>query len=29
MNLQTRHDLSKAGIAARDDLAAILPLKVA
>lgn len=29
MNLQTRHDLSKAAIAARDELAAILPLKVA
>lgn len=29
MNLQTQHDLSKAAIAARDELAAILPLKVA
>lgn len=29
MNLQTQHDLSKAAIAARDDLAEIQPLKVA
>lgn len=29
MNLQTQHDLSKAAIAARDDLAAIQTLKVA
>ncbi|MCA3698594.1 MAG: addiction module antidote protein, HigA family, partial [Brevundimonas sp.] len=29
MNLQTQHDLSKAAIAARDDLAAIQTLRVA
>ena len=29
MNLQTQHDLSKAAIAARDDLAAIRPLNAA
>lgn len=29
MNLQMQHDLSKAAIAARDDLARIEPLKVA
>lgn len=29
MSLQTQHDLSKAAIAARDELAAIEPLKVA
>lgn len=29
MNLQTQHDLSKAAIAARDDLAAIQPLSAA
>ncbi|MBX9576386.1 MAG: HigA family addiction module antidote protein [Caulobacteraceae bacterium] len=29
MNLQTQHDLSKAAMAARDELAAIVPLKVA
>lgn len=29
MNLQTQHDLSKAAIAARDELAAIQTLKVA
>jgi len=29
MNLQTQHDLSKAAIAARDELATIEPLKVA
>jgi addiction module HigA family antidote len=29
MTLQTQHDLSKAAIAARDDLARIAPLKVA
>ncbi|HYD28719.1 HigA family addiction module antitoxin [Brevundimonas sp.] len=29
MNLQTQHDLSKAAIAARDELAAIEPLRVA
>lgn len=29
MNLQTRHDLSKAAIVARDELAAIKPLKIA
>jgi antitoxin HigA-1 len=28
MNLQTQHDLSKAAIAARDDLMAIEPLRV-
>lgn len=29
MNLQIQHDLSRAAIAARDELAAIQPLKVA
>jgi antitoxin HigA-1 len=29
MNLQTQHDLSKAAIAAREELAAIKPLKAA
>ena len=29
MNLQTQHDLSKAAIAARDELVKIEPLKVA
>ncbi len=29
MNLQTQHDLSKAAIAARDELAAIKPLRAA
>ncbi|MDB5420108.1 MAG: Addiction module antidote protein HigA family [Brevundimonas sp.] len=29
MNLQTQHDLSKAAIAARDELATIRTLKVA
>lgn len=29
MNLQAQHDLSKAAIAARDDLAAIRPLNAA